>query len=74
MINAAGTSLVRLTDGSGDDGNPAWSRDGRRIAFQRRVLRHAQLFVMDADGSNPTRLTDVSAVLFNAFPSWGPVR
>src|SRR5688572_14171188 len=48
LANADGSATARLTLGSG----PAWSRDGRRIAFQRGREVH----VIDADGSNDIRL------------------
>jgi serine/threonine protein kinase len=38
-----------LTDGSTDDWGPAWSPDGRRIAFQRRT-RDAGLYWVSASG------------------------
>jgi Tol biopolymer transport system component len=42
------------------DEEPAWSRDGRRIAFSstRGGNNNFDIWVMDADGSNLTRLTD----------------
>ena len=33
-VGSDGTDLVRLTDGP-NDGSPAWSPDGRRLAFSR---------------------------------------
>jgi Tol biopolymer transport system component len=42
------------------DEEPAWSHDGRRIAFSstRGGGRNLDIWVMDADGSNLVRLTD----------------
>lgn len=77
-INADGTELTRLTDNQSYDGEPAWSPDGQQIAFvsnrdfdpsgAERWKR--ALFVMDADGSNVTRLTSSAGALQN--PTWSP--
>jgi TolB protein len=42
------------------DEDPAWSPDGRRIAFAstRSQSNNVDIYVMDADGSNVIRLTD----------------
>src|SRR4051812_48339466 len=71
MMNANGTGLVQLTtavqlgtDSQGphfsSDSEPAWSPDGSRIAFSstRDGLPGTELYVMNADGSNPIRLTN----------------
>ena len=70
---ADGTHGVNLTNDPGEDLFPAWSPDGRRIAYTHRTgaSRYTrELFVMDADGSNRTQLTfnDVADVQ----PAWSP--
>jgi Tol biopolymer transport system component len=42
---------------SGRDGAPSWSPDGSRIAFYSDVNGHADLFVMQADGTGRENLT-----------------
>jgi TolB protein len=57
---------------------PSWSPDGSKIAFAavRNVNRvdlwnaNLDIFVMNADGTNPVRLTEDAR--FNWFPSWSP--
>ncbi|MGH7471051.1 MAG: hypothetical protein ACRENP_24135 [Longimicrobiales bacterium] len=39
------------------DGAPSWSADGTRIAFFSERDGNSELYIMDADGNNPTRLT-----------------
>jgi hypothetical protein len=63
-------ALVQLTDGDGSDLAPAWSRDGRRIAFQSNRDGNWEIYVMDADGSNVRRLTDDEGQ--DGEPSWSP--
>ena len=48
------------------DFHPAWSPDGRRIAFQRE----ATLYLMNADGSHVRRLTARAAI--DGSPAWRP--
>jgi Tol biopolymer transport system component len=52
------------------DEEPAWSHDGRRIAFSstRGGNNNLDIWVMDADGSNPVRLTDHAAP--EQDPAW----
>ena len=61
---------MRLTDEPNDDYSPAWSRDGRRIAFTRNVSGNEDIFVMNADGTGVQRLTTHQAR--DGFPTWSP--
>ena len=72
VMNSDGTAPKRLTDiKSGDAYGPAWSRDGKKIAYyafaQTQPSRNPEIWVMDADGSNPKKLTD-----HGMDPSWSP--
>ena len=55
-----GSELRRLTN-DGENFSPAWSSDGRRLAFIRRDLTSygadGDVWLMDADGSNLVRRT-----------------
>lgn len=60
----------RLTRGTADSG-PVLSPDGTRVAFLRAdAARHAQVFVMPADGGEPVQATDAETGVL-AF-SWSP--
>ena len=50
---------------------PSYSPDGRRVAFQASDPRGSDIWLADADGSNPTRLTRGSG-LMRGSPSWSP--
>lgn len=56
-------------------GNPAWSPDGTKIAFHSNRDGPVEIYVMDADGSDPIRLTNSTTIYANAFatdPAWSP--
>lgn len=73
-----GTDLRQLTDGPGDDVTPKWSPDGKeivvpgrhRIAFVSNREDVHQIFVMNADGSAPTRV--VTSAYTDLRPQWLP--
>jgi TolB protein len=62
-INPDGTKKRRLTRHGGED--PAWSPDGRRIAFVR--VADAAIYVLNVDGSGQHRLVSASS-----SPAWSP--
>ena len=51
---------------------PAWSPDGRRIAFTSERDGNPEIYVMNADGSGVTRLTYNDARDLDSFPAWSP--
>jgi len=55
VLTASG--VRRLTDAARPAEFPRWSPDGTRIAFSARLSVVSQIFVMDADGSNPEQVT-----------------
>ena len=72
-INADGSGISQLTPiGSAvSDRYSAWSRDGTKLAFARTtVTDKSQIYVMNADGSNQTRLTNNTDLDFDV--AWSP--
>ena len=69
-----GSHTGRLTsDGSPNSYNSeaAWSPDGSRVAFSKSDGRWgAEIYVIDADGTNARRLSPEGA--YDAAPSWSP--
>ena len=67
---------VQLTDGDFEDNGPAWSPDGKRIAFAS--ARHQDwdidtardIYVVDAEGGEPQLLTETDATC--EHPAWSP--
>lgn len=71
VMNSDGSNRTRLTDGHWDSW-PAWSPDGSRIAFKRKLDKDSatDLYVMTADGNNQKLLA--RAVEFQDPPAWSP--
>lgn len=71
-MKADGSDLTRLTVNGARDSRPAWSPDGTRIVYVRRMdAANYEIFVMNADGSGTARLT-TSASFFESEPAWSP--
>ena len=73
VINADGSGVHELTQTPGageEDVWPQFSPDGRRLVVQRQLGNRRAVFVIDADGGNPRRLTPWS--LRGGEPDWSP--
>lgn len=71
-MNLDGTLAKKLTNGPNGAMNvePAISPDGKKLAFSSDRVGRPMIYVMDADGGNPKRIT--FAGQFNSTPSWSP--
>ena len=70
VMNADGTNPVLLTNQEVSNGNPVWSPDSTKIAFDSSRDGNSEIYVINADGSNLVRLTDNDA---NDYaPAWSP--
>jgi dipeptidyl aminopeptidase/acylaminoacyl peptidase len=76
IVDAAGSDPRRLTDGDWDDQHPAWSPDGREIAFvsnrseDRERNTVADIHVASVTDGKVRRVTDEVGQYGN--PSWSP--
>lgn len=61
---------LRLTSNSASDYDPAWSPNGRQLAFVSGRFGSDDIFVMDANGQDDRRLTRYSG--YDKHPSWSP--
>lgn len=69
-IELATHKITKLIEG-GVNTYPAWSPDGKHIAFRRMIGEsNSEVFLADADGSNQRNLTNNPA--FDGWPAWSP--
>jgi len=59
-----------LTDGLGTNGSPSVSPNGRHIAFVTSRYGKEQVAIIDQDGKNIRRITEVGN---NTYPNWQPI-
>ncbi|MEX1054582.1 MAG: hypothetical protein WED81_01035, partial [Rhodothermales bacterium] len=64
-------SPSRLTESTADDYSPAWSDDGRRIAFVRRLAGRYSIFAVPSSGGSERRLADFGEREVRSI-SWSP--
>lgn len=62
--------IQQLTNDGTADVRPAWSRDGKQIAFQSNRGKLYQVYVMDADGANEHRVS--AEGVDDRHPAWNP--
>jgi Tol biopolymer transport system component len=66
-----GSNQISLTDNTTQELNPDWSPDGSQIVFDSYRDLNYEVYVMAADGSNQTNLTN-DAGANNWEPAWSP--
>jgi Tol biopolymer transport system component len=72
IINADGTGLKQLMNIPGADLEPAWSPDGKRIAFTSIRDGNNQIYLFDVDTEAVIRLTQPDVNIENSQPAWSP--
>lgn len=66
-----GGHLKNLTNSKGYDAEGSFSPDGKQIVFCSKRDGHLNLFIMDADGSNPRQITKTKDC-YNGGPFFSP--
>jgi Tol biopolymer transport system component len=74
VMDAKGDNTVRLTNNPAYDDSPAWSPNGKQIAFlsdrEDPINWNFGIYVMNADGTDVSLIK--SGVGFGAKPTWSP--
>lgn len=63
LLGSLAVSWNRLEKGAAHDA-PAWSPDGTKIAFASERDGNYEIYLMDADGSNPTKISNTAVSAF----------
>jgi Tol biopolymer transport system component len=78
LADFANKTITQLTKARGNSFNPDWSPDGMKIIFRTdrdgkapfTTFEDGEIYVMNADGSNQTNLTNNPAN--DGWPKWSP--
>lgn len=71
-MNPDGSDRIQLTARPDEHWMPAWSADGRKIAYVSRRPTGMSIHVMNADGTSARQLTGSATGLISMAPSWSP--
>jgi TolB protein len=63
-----GNDMRQLTFGSDEDDSPAWSPDGKKMAFVSIRAGVSQIFVMNADATNDHNVSGQNTL--DGWPAW----
>src|SRR5947207_13847122 len=71
-MNPDGSGVTPLTNTLAPVGHfdPAWSRNGKQIAFASNRDGNYEIYIMNEDGSGVTQLTSTENTVGNFAPAW----
>ena len=70
VVNVDGSNPANVTNNPAFDYDPAWSPDGKWIAFVSERGRLTRVWVSRLDGSFATPVSPGSSYQFASSPSW----
>jgi Tol biopolymer transport system component/formylglycine-generating enzyme required for sulfatase activity len=71
IVNADGSGLERMTGNAAEDTDPAWSPDGKSIAFASRRDGKMQVYIVEIEGGAVRPLVP-GRVFEGDSPAWSP--
>jgi TolB protein len=75
-VYLGGGDPVLIDEGRGISSSPTFSPDSRRIAFMTDRLGHNEVYIIDADGTNPVWITQIAGEVYESNyrgePDWSP--
>lgn len=71
MIDLRSNVRSVLRSGTAFSGQPAWSPDGSLIAHRNDSTGSGEIWLMNADGSDPRQISDTPGQ-WSEFPAWSP--
>jgi TolB protein len=75
-VPLTGGAPLLIDRGRGISSSPSLSPDGRRIAFMTDRIGHNEVYIIDADGTNPVWITQIAGDLnessYRGEPDWSP--
>lgn len=72
VMNMDGLTIKQLTTIPGSDFDPAWSPDGKRIAFTSLRDGNKQIYFVDVESLVVSRMTKPDVNIENSQPTWSP--
>jgi TolB protein len=70
MYSVDANKVITFPRFKGTNSSPAWSPDGSKLMFESSMLGNPEIFVSDANGGTPKRLTFANGA--STSPAWNP--